>query len=349
MLGLGTDAWYIRIRDFAFPVIVLSSFYLLTQAVVRQSAGFWMGLRRRTERLAAPAMVWSLLYWYAWPAMVALLTDESLYLMPLPTWHLLVGGFMHLWYLMFLYFTSITFLGLMEGARRIGQERWLSRPWLWLLLAAVYLVWVRDPLLYAVAPLGELGSQSWFLFKRQSLIMATYIAVGVALGLMAGRISRAGRIPVVRYGAAAVAVVLAALYAVGPHWQYARECFSLTVFLAFLMPWRIPGVRWWGPPASESYAIYILHYGVAQAVVLMVLRFTTEVGLGTIVATTAGVYALCFLIATVGRRLALFNWLLPRVPVEGLVAATGGQARRSHAPAAPQSLTHPRTQPDRSR
>lgn len=322
MFGEETTTWYIRIRDFAFPVIVLSSFYLLTQSVWKRKTSFRRGVRLRIERLLVPAVIWSLIYWIGWNPMVALLTDRPLTAPPMPTLQLLVGGFMHLWYLMFLCYGSIAILGLMRAAQRVGQERWLGHAWLWLLVAIVYQVWVRDPLLNVVAPMGELGSPSWFVFKRQSLILVSYIPVGVALGLLAGRITRAGQARIVRYGAAAVAVVLAGLHTVGVDWQYARDCFSLAVFLAFLMPWNVRGIQWWAPPASESYAIYILHYGVAQVLVFVAQRFEVEARLITIGATSIAVYVACFLMARAARRVPMFNWLLPRVPVEGALDQT---------------------------
>lgn len=189
-----------------------------------------------------------------------------------------------------------------------------SAALVWLALGVAYLGWGRDPLVDLLAPLGQPGLTSWFTFKRQSLLYAAFIPFAVALGLIAGPLRAVGQHSPVRWVVVGLALAIALPYTLGTAWPFARESFGLAVFVVLLMPWPPTPFTVWPQLASESYAIYILHYGIAQALVLALRRLGIEAGDGVILVTAMATFIIALLLALLSRRLPLASWLLPRVP-----------------------------------
>ena len=65
--------------------------------------------------------------------------------------------------------------------------------------------------------------------------------------------------------------------------------------------------------ARYSYAVYILHYGIAQCIVLLISRMRPSTSGLTIVATSFAAMAASLAAAVVFRRLCPIDWLLPVV------------------------------------
>ncbi|MEX2662698.1 MAG: acyltransferase [Vicinamibacterales bacterium] len=311
MLHGDAQRWFVRLRDFAFPLMILSSFFVLTLAIGAGGQALPAMMRRRALRLWVPAVIWTLAYWFAWPGLVLLLGEPAQFA-PLPEVRLLVGGFMHLWYLQFLFLASLVALCVLRAGRRAPS--WVLQAPLWFALAGICL-WARPLVVDRLAPLTEPGLFSWTVFKRQSLIHAHFIPLGIACGLMANAVHRAGADRRIRRLAVATAVVAATIYLAFPGVRLLREVYSLTVFATLLMPWPSPGWRLPWLLAEYSYIAYILHYGIAQAVAAIILRATPDVSDGGMVAASVMVYATSLGAALALRRLCPVDWLFPMVKV----------------------------------
>ena len=312
MLGAAPDRWFLLVRDWTFPVIVLSSFFGLTLRSVSGSHGLAAAVRNRITRVLVPSLVWTAVYWYAWEALIPLLIGRPPLLAPRPTVYLFAGGFMHLWYLQFLFLGSVGVLLLVQpGASKARTI--LRHPAIWLGAAFVYAIWLRDPLLERFAPIGQPGLTTWFIFKRQSLIHAAYVPAGVGIGLLSASIRRAGHRPGVRRVALVVAVAAIVTYPSVATVRWTREILGLVVFTSLILQTRVvesPLLLW---VSRYSYAVYILHYGIAQCIVLLVSRMRPSTSGLTIVATSFAAMAASLAAAVLFRRLCPIDWLLPVV------------------------------------
>jgi peptidoglycan/LPS O-acetylase OafA/YrhL len=97
---------FLKFRDFALPVLVMMSFFLLTASFIRhEEKDFGQFFIRRFARLWIPFFVWTLFYilltCFLVPLMTGFQAAESF--SPL----VFLTGYRHLWYLQFLFIGSL--------------------------------------------------------------------------------------------------------------------------------------------------------------------------------------------------------------------------------------------------
>ena len=309
----------IRVRDCSFPIIVLTSFFVLTRSIMaKPDRLFGPFAASRFTRLAVPCIVWTALYWAMWEVAGPLLHGASPSWPPLTIW---LTGFIHLWFLQFLFFGAIAAFPVIRFI--VGRPRlnWVFAAG-FAAAAAAYGLWGRQHLTeHALSVWINLADDSLRVAVTKSVAWGKYIPVGIAMAFLADSIDALYRRPVFRaatLGAAAAAMLLHVSTAVP---EVSRSLYSLAVFVVLLRPWPPGSLDWLRPAARYSYPIYIIHPAVAQVVLVAFALGQVPSSLPMLLPGSVAVFALSGVAAAVLRRAVPADWFLPLVPV-GKVRAT---------------------------
>jgi peptidoglycan/LPS O-acetylase OafA/YrhL len=311
----------LRARDCTFPVIVLTSVFVMARSLIAnpdRTFGRFAG--QRFWRLAVPCLVWSSLYWVLWDAGGAWRTGAPV---PWPPATLWLSGWIHLWFLPFLFACSLLAFPLVRRLPKRPEQHWITVGCL-AAAAVAYGIWSRpDRCDQLVSVWFDGADSSLRIAAGQSLRYAKYIPLGIAAALAADAISRL-------YASRAVAVIALAggaaaftLHVSAAAPALSRMLYSLAIFVVLLGPWTGRALRWLKAPAKYSYAIYILHYAVAQAVLAALGRSHVAPSVAMLLAGSAATFLLSWAAAALVRRSASADWFLPLVPVESSAAGFG--------------------------
>jgi hypothetical protein len=304
----------IRLRDCAFPAVVLTSFFVLTRSLFRSpDRSFRQFLTGRFWRLEMPCVVWSSLYWLMWGVLGPLAAGGRASWPPASLW---LSGFAHLWFLQFLFVGSVVAYPLIRAIARQPGHRWLIAA---SCLAATfaYGMWGRPYLqVHIMGGWLDQADQSLRGGIRQTIAYTQYIPAALAVALAADTIT--GLYERFRFRAlslGAVATTLAVhVSSAGP--GFSRILYSLAVFIALVQPWPRSAVGWLLPVSRYAYPIYILHPAVAQVVLVPFLVWPhLTVSLASVVAGSVLVFAASGLLGAVLRIVCPWDWFLPLVPV----------------------------------
>ncbi len=318
-LGLGLRSTpglelVIRLRDCSFPIIVLTSYFVMTRSLMaRPDRRFGHFAAGRFTRLAVPCLIWTALYWVMCEVAEPLWSGASPSWPPLTVW---LTGFVHLWFLQFL------FLGCGGGVSRHP----LHRP------ASAAELGVRGRLRGGGRGLRTLGAPaphraraggvvqptpttSLRLAAAKGVVWAKFIPVGVAMAFLADSIDALYRRPVFRAATLVAAAAAMFLHVSSAAPEVSRSLYSLAVFVVLLRPWPPGALDWLRPAAKYSYPVYIIHPAVAQAVLARL-----RAGTGALVAADAAAGQRGRLRAERRRgrgpaKAVPADWFLPLVPV----------------------------------
>lgn len=317
----------LRVRDFAFPVLIMGSFFVMAVSFDQKpTRPFGALLRARVMRLLIPSLVWSYLHWIGWWMVRPLLLGEPAVLPPLS---LALTAYMHLWFLHMVFGMTVVLAPVLGWVARGQLARW---PVVAACLVATVgsAVWVEPRLLALIAhtdpalePVTHPAPDLLHWIERLAPFLA-YLPAGLAIGLLRRSIDRWYLSPAFRIGTLVAAGVSFAVHLSPMHVPLSREVYAIAVFLAILRPVTPRPFVWARALAQWSFVIYILHYSVAivfaSAFNWMGLVRTewTSLGGALLVAATSLVAGVAL------RRILPVDWLLPLVPV----AAKGNQ--RAH-------------------
>lgn len=306
----------LRVRDFAFPVLFMSSFFVMAVSCDRKPGRPYAELvRARVVRLLVPSLIWSYLYWAGWWFVRPVLLGAPMVPPPLS---LAITAFMHLWFLHMVFVMTVALSPVLLGVARGVLPRWPTA----IACAAGVLacVWWLEPALLSLAasmphstvPFGAptiadtMGNAAPYL---------AYIPAGLALGLARGAIDDWHRHQLFRHGTVVVALLALVLHVSTRGVPFSRELFSIAVFVAVLRPLPPRPYVWIRGLAQWSYGVYILHFAFVMAFVMAFERSGLDRTAVTSIAGTLIVFALSLAAAMVLRRSLPFDWLLPMVPV----------------------------------
>ena len=300
--------WMAKLRDFSLPVMVLSSFFVLTLSVTRKLPDFEGFFFKRAKRLWLPMLAWTLLYALALSFLLPPMFDIAAPAMPPLAVYL--TGYRHLWYLQFLFLGSLLIYPLLKRIARSDSWRPTSSILL-LALAALLFAATRTTPVRDMLP--EELDISIRIFVQQVMYCAPLVPLAVAVGLARGTIDRAFRSKRIRAFSLISVAVTAAAHLAFENLPFSREAFSVAVFLAALQPFRLAAAWRLEPFASASYGIYILHFLPVQVIwILGVLKGFNFDALSVVV-LSLGIYLVCFGIARFASRITFLEWLLPGV------------------------------------
>ena len=312
--------WMAKLRDFSLPVMVLSSFFVLTLSVTRKLPAFEGFFFKRAKRLWAPMLGWTLIY-----ALIVSFLYPPIFDIPpaeMPPLAVYLTGYRHLWYLQFLFLGSLLIYPLLRSIARSDSRRSASCV---LLFACSILLFAVTRTPAALELLPEETDVSVRIFAEQVMYCLPLVPLAVAMGLARGSIDRAFRGKRVRILALVAVAATAIIHLAFESLPFSREAFAIAVFVAALQPFRWAAVRHLEPFASASYGIYILHFLPVQVIwILGVLKGFNFDGLSVVV-LSAGIYLTCFGIVRFASRLPLVELLLPgvRTSLQTLPQASG--------------------------
>ncbi len=302
----------IRLRDFALPVMVLTSFFLLTKSLMRRRefdvASFFS---RRVERLWLPLVVWTFFYCAALTFVLpVLLGFETKPEFPSPLMFLI--GYRHLWFLQFAFTASalVCLLFTSSAKLRIPAANLAAGYFAASAIYGIlYYALIRD---YAVWDgHGTEFDNSFRIFIPQASYYVMYVPAAAGLALISDRIKEWSARPAARRFLLGFVLIAAAAHVGTNEFVKTREIYSLSVFLLALQSWGKIRFGIMRALAKYSYGIYILHFLPAQMLEFFFGRNYFEPHAANVLGWAIIVYLISFGTAFLLRKLFNAGWLLP--------------------------------------
>jgi peptidoglycan/LPS O-acetylase OafA/YrhL len=311
----GSLEWMMKFRDFALPVMVMSSFYVLTVSLVRKpDKDFERFFSRRFTRLWIPLFIWTLFY-----------TIFTIFLIPFlsglePSVEsfspvVFFSGYRHLWYLQFIFIGSLAVYPVLSRISGIPQY---SRGKIFLFcICGTFFYWIlfRSLLENPIWPPFDSESDiNLQIFAAQASRYLLYIPAAVGLGLMRDKIDGLFRNAFYRKLSLVLTVIAMLLHTAGSTAVPAtQEIYGIAVFLAALQPWKKVAFDFWHKLIDHSYGIYILHFFPVHLLWLVTAYYNLELNAAAICFSTLIVFILSFSATAFIRKIFPADWLLPPV------------------------------------
>ncbi|HLM60743.1 MAG TPA: acyltransferase [Pyrinomonadaceae bacterium] len=315
--GFPNSLWlFLKFRDFALPVMVMSCFFVLTVSLTRQPDGdFESFFSRRLKRLWIPLFIWTFAYSLSEAFLFPWLLGADTFGELPPT--VFFTGYRHLWFLQFIFVGSLLIYPLIKQMTGEPNRSRIKLSTFCFGLSILY-----GFLFYSFLQnytdwdnLSPESDMSLRIFVSQAGNYIFYIPVAVGLAMASGRINEL--FARARFRRLSLAVVLITMLVhVGTNGvPFSREIYGIAVFLAALQPWEKIRFRGWQILASYSYGIYILHFLPVQILWLVVAAKNIELDGTTVFGVTVIVYFASFAAAVLIRKLFPADWLIPSVAV----------------------------------
>ena len=326
--GFPNSLWlFLKFRDFALPVMVMSSFFVLTVSLTRKpDSGFESFFSRRLKRLWIPLFIWTFVYSlseaYLFPW---LLSAETFGWLP-PT--VFFTGYRHLWFLQFIFVGSLIIYPLIKRMTDGESRARIKLPIFCFGLSILY-GFLSHSFLQNYTDWDNLSPEfdmSLRIFVSQAGNYIFYIPVAVGLALGCGKINELFARARFRRLSLAVVLITMLLHVGTNGIPLTREIYGIAVFLAALQPWRKISFSGWQTLASYSYGIYILHFFPAQILWLVVAAKNLNLDGATVLGVSVVIYFVSFAAAVLIRKLFPAHWLI--IP---MVAVRPKQERQTRA------------------
>ena len=326
--GFPNSLWlFLKFRDFALPVMVMSSFFVLTVSLTRKPDGdFESFFSHRLKRLWIPLFIWTFVYSlseaYLFPW---LLSAETFGWLP-PT--VFFTGYRHLWFLQFIFVGSLIIYPLIKRMTDGESRARIKLPIFCFGLSILY-GFLSHSFLQNYTDWDNLSPEfdmSLRIFVSQAGNYIFYIPVAVGLALGCGKINELFARARFRRLSLAVVLITMLLHVGTNGIPLTREIYGIAVFLAALQPWRKISFSGWQTLASYSYGIYILHFFPAQILWLVVAAKNLDLDGATVLGVSVVIYFVSFAAAVLIRKLFPAHWLI--IP---MVAVRPKQERQTRA------------------
>lgn len=309
-------AW-LKLRDFSLPLIVMSSFFVLTISMIRKSeTRFSSFFITRFKRLWLPLFIWTNIYCLMWTfVMPTILRWKGFG--KLPSIDVFFSGYMHLWFLQFIFLGSLTVYPLLRWLKGKSEAERIKISILFFLGAVVYAV-IFKLLIQAVQQnllLFE-PSPSLMIFTVQASKYAFFIPVAIGLGLLSSKINNLYKRNVFR-----ICSLMTVLFSMIAHLTIENNSltapvYGIAAFLAALQPWKRISFRLIYISAAYSYGIYILHYFLCQVLQVLVSSGKHQLNSAAIFSIAVLFYVMSFGTAVLLRKMIPVDWFIPLVPIQ---------------------------------
>lgn len=317
------DAWAPQVslgkivywRGCAFPIVILTSFFVLSRSVLtKPDRGFGRFIKTRFKRIEMPFLIWTVIYWVITGVVFPLRYGAPI-AWPAPT--LLLSGYMHLWFLQFIFLGSIILYPLLVFFASRERLRWRFAVSC-LVAALAYAVWARPFLVHSIQVGMAQADPSLQVFADHISNYGVYVPAALGLALCAARIEALYARPV--YRMLSLLTVAGALWmhlALNDSFPFTKGLYSLAVFVALLQPLPAVVVNALRPIATYSYPIYIIHYLVSYIVAYKIFRRAPVAATpGKILLGSLFVFGLSLLASVALRKLFPHDWFLPLIPIK---------------------------------
>lgn len=136
----GESIAWLKLRDFSLPLIVLSSFFVLTISLLqKQESKFSSFFIKRFKRLWIPLFIWTTFYCLMWAFVMPRIFGWQYY-GKLNSIDVFISGYMHLWFLQFILLGSLIVYPVLRWLRGKSAAERTKISVLLFLAAAVYAV-----------------------------------------------------------------------------------------------------------------------------------------------------------------------------------------------------------------
>jgi peptidoglycan/LPS O-acetylase OafA/YrhL len=309
-------AW-LKLRDFSLPLIILSSFFVLTISILRKpESKFSSFFITRFKRLFIPLFIWTSLYCLVY-AFVMPHDLRSNKLTEPPTLDVFIGGYMHLWFLQFIFLGSLIVYPVLCWLRTKSEPERTKIAFSFFLGACIYSIIFK--LFIQTIDLDNLlgfnPSQNLISFIGQSTKYAFFIPVAIGLGLLSNKINNLYKQNVFR-----ICSLIAVLLSLILHFTLGlialtAPMYGIAVFIAALQPWKRIPFRLVYISAAYSYGVYILHFFLCEALQVLVFRGKHEFDSIALFSISLLFYVISFGAAFLLRKMIPVDWFIPIVPV----------------------------------
>jgi peptidoglycan/LPS O-acetylase OafA/YrhL len=158
-------------------------------------------------------------------------------------------------------------------------------------------------------------SHSLKLFIVQASRYAFFIPVAIGLGLLSNKINSLYKLTVFR-----ICSLIAVLFTLIVHLTKTNSLtaimYGIAVFMAALQPWKRIPFRLVYISAAYSYGIYILHFFLCEALLVIVYRGKHEFDNAAIFSISVLFYVISFGAAVLFRKIIPVDWFIPLVPIK---------------------------------
>jgi peptidoglycan/LPS O-acetylase OafA/YrhL len=310
-------AW-LKLRDFSLPLIVMSSFFVLTISTLRKPGGkFSSFFTTRFKRLWIPLFIWTSIYClvdiFVLPQVLG-----SKSVIETPAIDVFIGGYIHLWFLQFIFLGSLGVYPVLYLLRSKSETKRTKIAFLFFLSAIIYAIVLKlfiQNIINQHNLLPFKPSQSLITFITQSTKYVFFIPIAVGLGLLNGKINN-----LYNHGVFRVVSLVAVLFSLILHLTLdlitlTAPLYGIAVFLAALQPWKRIPFRLVYISAAYSYGIYILHFFLCEALQVLIVRGKYELDSKALFSISILFYVMSFGAAFLLKKMIPVDWLIPLVPV----------------------------------
>lgn len=308
-------ALLIRFLDCAFPFVILASFFVLSLSVLNNAErGFLNFFIARFKRIWIPFFIWTIIYWSISNVLLPLKDGEAIVHPPVT---LFISGYIHLWFLQFIFLGSIILYPLLRFiARQKQHKHWIVLNCF--LVSLIYIIWIR-PFAENLINFGWMAHAdlSFRIFAGQVNNYIFYIPPAIGIALYVDEINSLYKRRAFRVLALFIVVIVMAIHLMTGSLRFTKGFYSLAVFIALLQPLPAMLVNFLRPIARYTYPIYILHFFVAGIVAqvfykadvnFIVTNYLCLIGSGV-------VFFISLFISLVMRKLFPRDWFLPLIPI----------------------------------
>lgn len=304
----------IRLRDCTFPFIILTSFFFFVRSIWNNPERDFLHFATvRFKRIEMPLLIWTFIYWGVWGAFRPLIGGEPI---TRPSATLLLSGYMHLWFLQFIFLGSIILFPIVRFLTPIKHYRWQIATSC-VLVALSHIIWFR-PFFDHFVETGWIAQADLSLrvFATNVNRFFPYVPAAMVIALYADKINALYKHQAFRMlSLLIVALALSAHVGINSL-RFTRGIYSLAVFVAVLQPWPASLVNLLRPIAVYSYPIYILHFLLSRILASIFRRAQIDFTTGRILIGSIIVFGLSLLLAVVIRKLFPWDWFLPLIPID---------------------------------
>jgi peptidoglycan/LPS O-acetylase OafA/YrhL len=304
---------FVELRGCAFPVILLTSFFVLSRSVlIKPQRGFGKFLMSRFKRIEIPFLIWTAIY-YGLVGVIFPLRHGEAITWPSPA--LLLSGYMHLWFLQFIFLGSIILYPLLLFLASRKHLRWLFA--LSCLVASLsYAVWVRPFIGHQIQIRMAHADPSLFVFVTQVNTFLIFVPAALTIALYADQICALYGRWTYRILSLVLVVTTMSIHLMNDSFPFTKGLYSLAVFVALLQPLPATVVNALRPVVIYSYPIYILHFMVSHLVTQKLFSGAhLEATPANVLLGSIAVFGLSLLASVLLRRLFPRDWFLPLIPV----------------------------------
>lgn len=319
-----SNTW-LSLRDFSLPLIVMSSFFVLTISMLRKpETEFSSFFTKRFKRLWIPLFIWTSVYSLLWYFILPKIFGSNR-IYGMPTIDMFITGYMHLWFLQFIFLGSLIAYPLLLWLKSKSESERIKIAVLLFLAAAVYTVIFK--LLNQIVQQNLLlfePSRSLMVFVVQASKYVFFIPVAIGLGLLSNKINNFYKRNFFR-----ICSLIAVLFCLIVHLTTEKNSltaplYGIAAFMAALQPWKRIPFRLVYISARYSYGIYILHFFLCEAFQVLVSKGKQEFDSAAIFSIAVLFYVMSFGASVLLRKIIPFDWFIPLVPIELMISEKKG-------------------------